>query len=97
MPLLFFLGQHATLEAVQRHLREDEKMFACLDDIYIVTTPARVGGGVLLAPRCPVPPRPHPSARWEDPSVEQRWHVHRYGPHGETQGSCVERISVACP
>ena len=43
MPLLFSLGQHAALEAVQRHLRQNEKMFAYLDDIYILTTPDRVG------------------------------------------------------
>ena len=43
MPLLFSLGQHGALAAVQRQLHEGEKMFAYLDDIYIVTTPARVG------------------------------------------------------
>ena len=43
MPLLFSLGQHGALAAVQRQLHASEKMFAYLDDIYIVTTPARVG------------------------------------------------------
>ena len=43
MPFLFSLGQHAAFEAVQRHLRDNEKMFVYLDDIYILTTPDRVG------------------------------------------------------
>ena len=43
MPLLFSLGQHGALEAVQRSLRDDERMLAYLDDIYIVTSPGRVG------------------------------------------------------
>ena len=43
MPLLFSLGQHGALAAVQRQLHANEKMFAYLHDINIVTTPARVG------------------------------------------------------
>ena len=43
MPLLFSLGQHGALEAVQRSLRDGERMLAHLDDIYIVTSPDRVG------------------------------------------------------
>ena len=43
MPLLFSLGQHAALEAVRRRLRVDERLFAFLDDIYVTTTPGRVG------------------------------------------------------
>ena len=41
MPLLFSLGQHPALEAVQRHLRDNKKMCAYLDDIHILTTPDR--------------------------------------------------------
>ena len=37
MPLLFSLGQHAALKAVQ------ERLFAFLNDIYVVTTPGRLG------------------------------------------------------
>ena len=43
MPLLFCLGQHSALEAVQEDMREGEFLFAYLDDIYIVTRPERVG------------------------------------------------------
>ena len=43
MPLLFALGQHAALEAVQRRLLEGERLFAFLDDVYVLTTTIRVG------------------------------------------------------
>ena len=43
MPLLFSLGQHAALQAVQDQLLEGERLFAFLGDIYVVTTPERVG------------------------------------------------------
>ena len=39
MPLLFSLGQHAALRAVQSQLQLGELVFAYLDDIYVVTTP----------------------------------------------------------
>ena len=42
MPLLFSLGQHAALRAVQRQLLPGELVFAYLDDIYVITTPDRV-------------------------------------------------------
>ena len=42
MPLLFSLGQHAALMAVQRQLAAHEKVFAFLDDVYVVTSPDRV-------------------------------------------------------
>ena len=43
MPLLFALGQHAALEAVQRQLRVGERLFAYHDDIYVVSPPDGVG------------------------------------------------------
>ena len=43
MPLLFFLGQHAALEAVKARLLPGERIFAFLDDVYVVTLPRRVG------------------------------------------------------
>ena len=43
VPLLFSLGQHAALEAVSWRLRVGERLFAFLDDIYVTTTPERVG------------------------------------------------------
>ena len=44
MPLLFSLGQHAALQAVQRQLVEGERLFAFLDDVHVTTpNPDRVG------------------------------------------------------
>ena len=43
MPILFSVGQHAALEATQRRLRRDERLFAFLDDIYLVCKPERFG------------------------------------------------------
>ena len=42
MPLLFSLGQHAALRAVQRQLQPGEIVFAFLDGMYCITTPGRV-------------------------------------------------------
>ena len=41
--LLFCLGQHPALTAVRAELEEGEKLFAYLDDLYIVCAPGRVG------------------------------------------------------
>ena len=35
-PLLFSLGQHSALEAVNSRLQEDDKLMAFLDDVYVV-------------------------------------------------------------
>ena len=42
MPALFSLGQHSALQAVQDTLRPTECLLAFLDDIYLVTEPARI-------------------------------------------------------
>ena len=42
MPLLFALGQHGALQAVQNSLGPTERLLAFLDDVYTVTTPERV-------------------------------------------------------
>ena len=42
MLALFSLGQHRALEAVQTHLDPTERLFAFLDDIYVVCSPDRV-------------------------------------------------------
>ena len=42
MPLLYSLGQHQGLDEVVRGLLPTEKLFAYLDDVYVVTTPDRV-------------------------------------------------------
>ena len=43
MPLLFAVGQHQALVAAHRQLQNNESIFVFLDDIYMVTTPERVG------------------------------------------------------
>ena len=45
MPLLFSLGQHRALKAVARGLEEGERLFAFLDDLYVICRPARVQAG----------------------------------------------------
>ena len=40
--MLFSLGQHKALVAVQARLQADEKLFAYLDDVHTVCTPANV-------------------------------------------------------
>ena len=42
MPALFSLGAHPALLALQAQLQEDERLFAFLDDIYVVCSPDRV-------------------------------------------------------
>ena len=42
MPMLFALGQHRALEAVQSDLRDSEKLFAFLDYVFLVCSPGRV-------------------------------------------------------
>ena len=48
MPLLFSLGQHRTLVSIQAQLKEGERLFAFLDDIYVVCAPERVGEVYLV-------------------------------------------------
>ena len=40
MPLLFAVGQHSALETASTQLWPGERIFAYLDDIYLVTMPA---------------------------------------------------------
>ena len=49
MPVLFALGQHPALQALQSQLRDDERLFAFLDDIYVVCSRDRVSAiyGIL--------------------------------------------------
>ena len=49
MPLLFSLGQHASLEALQRRMRPTERLMAYLDDIYFASKPERVGDVVAAS------------------------------------------------
>ena len=48
IPLLFSLGQHPALEEVQAQLLPGEFLFAILDDIYVISTPERVGAVYTL-------------------------------------------------
>ena len=52
MPMLFAVGQHRALEAVQSRLRDSEKLFAFLDDMYVVCTPDSGNLGSEAATSC---------------------------------------------
>ena len=43
MPLLFALGQHSALVAVQGQLVSGKRLMAFLADIFVVTRPERIG------------------------------------------------------
>ena len=64
MPLLFSLGQHQALEAVQRQLLLDERLLAFLDDIYTVTR-----SGVQNSPKRIVEPFTNPHSLRKDASL----------------------------
>ena len=61
MPLLFALGQHAALCAVDNSLGPQDGIFAFLDDVYIVTALDRLlhGYGSLAARVVDTFPDPH--------------------------------------
>ena len=42
LPMLYSLGQHGALESIQESLRDDEHLFAHLDDLSVVCSPKRV-------------------------------------------------------
>ena len=52
MPALFALGQHNALEAVRRELKDDEELFAFLDDVYVLCTPERARDVFDVIKRC---------------------------------------------
>ena len=43
MPMLYALGQHRALLAVQSQLLPNERLMAFLDDVYVVSEPERIG------------------------------------------------------
>ena len=47
MPLLFALGQHAALCAIDNSLGVDDRLMAFLDDVYVVTLPESLRGDLL--------------------------------------------------
>ena len=73
MPLLFNLGQHRALVAVQAKLREGERLFAFLDDVHVICAPTSrecpqdFAGGIVEAREDSSPPR-------EDEDVESERH-----------------------
>ena len=48
MPLLYSLGQHRALEAINREMRADQHLTAFLDDIFLVTMPQDVGAAYAI-------------------------------------------------
>ena len=52
MPLLFSLGQHRALTAIQDLLMEGERLFAFLDDMYVICKPERVADVHNILERC---------------------------------------------
>ena len=71
MPLLFCLGQHLALVAVSASLKGGQKLFAFLDDLYIVCRPERVGAVHALFER----QRRHFPPCQENKSVEPKWQL----------------------
>ena len=69
-PLL--LGQHAALEAIQREMKPNEKLFAFLDDLYLVSKPDRVGALHNLAHAGVVDSLSDPCSRQQNSRVESR-------------------------
>ena len=51
MPALFSLGQHPALQVVQSQLQDGERLFAFLDDVYIVCAPPRVNATYAILQR----------------------------------------------
>ena len=41
MPALFSLTLHSALQAISRHLQPEEALLAYLDDLYVISAPAR--------------------------------------------------------
>ena len=73
MPLLFSLGQHSALEAVNSRLQEDDKLMAFLDDVYVVNPrPDSVLHSYTVLEE-ELWTRGHTDQRRQDTSVEQQW------------------------
>ena len=55
MPMLFVLGQHGSLVAIQQKLRDNEHVLAYHDDVYTVCKPARIADvqGLSMKSSCP--------------------------------------------
>ena len=72
MPMLFALGQHPALLAIQARLLVNERVFAYLDDIYAVCHPERWGSVRHPAAGAPEPCG-NPVAPRENAGLESRW------------------------
>ena len=77
MPTLYSLGQHGALEAIAGRLLPSERLFAFLDDLYIVCRPERVVDVYNIVVRRIVEPRqdsdpPRETQVWNQSGVEPR-------------------------
>ena len=68
MPFLFALGLHGALSAVKARLRDGEKVFVFLDDVYVICALERV----LDVHKVLEEIFAHQNAPWEDAGVEPR-------------------------
>ena len=73
MPLLYFLGQHCALEAINREMGANQHLMAFLDDIFLVTMP-QDGSRSCDRTREVVGALVHQSPRGQDQSLESRRH-----------------------
>ena len=69
MPLLFAVGQHTALEEASAQLWPGERIFAHLDDIYLVTMPERVGAVYAIVEE-QLHSIQNQDPRWQDKGVE---------------------------
>ena len=74
MPLLYSLGQHRALEAINREMDANQHLMAFLDDIFLVTMPQDVGGAYAIVQEKLWVHFVHQSPRGQDQSLESRRH-----------------------
>ena len=83
MPLLYSLGQHAALEA---RLHPGEKLFAYLDDVWLVSQPERVGEVHIVAEH----------ELWTHAKIQvHRGKTHVWNRSGRKPPSCDEMQRIA--
>ena len=78
MPLLFALGQHAALTAIQGSVGAEERLMAFLDDLYVATPiPDRLRNVYGTMQQELWTHLPHSHQRRQDPGVEFWWSATR--------------------
>ena len=93
MPLLFSLGQHRALLAVNAHLIDGESFFAFLDDFYVLCSPERIGEVPQSDSAGVVESGQHPSASrktkvWNRAGAEPRGCAELTAAARKVQGEC---------